>query len=268
MTQRSFRPRVLSGEPLLGCFLTWPVQGFPEVLALADFDFVVLDAEHGFFSIESIESMVRASDGVGLPSIVRVPSCPAAEVGRSLDAGAAGILFPRGESSAMVRQGVESAKYAPDGKRGLGGARANRYGTVPLDAYVREANASTVVIAQIETAGALAELEDIAGLDGVDVLYVGPNDLTFALGVPGKYADPAYQRELARIASAARGAGKTPGIMVARADQIPPLSEMGYRFFTMTDRALILESARNWRAALPAVSPVTASNSETKTRNS
>ena len=84
----------------------------------------------------------------------------------------------------------------------------------------------------------------------MDVLYVGPNDLTSALGIPGKYTDPAYQRELARIATVARAAGKTPGIMLARADQIPPLREMGYRFFTMSDRALILESARAWRAAL------------------
>lgn len=250
MTENSFRSRVLSGEPLLGCFLTWPVQGFPEVLALASFDFIVVDAEHGFFSIESIESMVRSSDGAGLPSIVRVPSCPAAEVGRSLDAGAAGILYPRGENAGMVRQGVEAAKYPPEGKRGLGGVRANRYGTVPLDAFVREANASTIVIAQIETAGAVADLESIANIDGVDVLYVGPNDLTQALGIPGKYADPAYQRELARIASAAKAAGKTAGIMLARADQIPPLSEIGYQFFTMSDRALLLESARAWRAAL------------------
>jgi len=91
-TEVGFRKRVLSGDPLLGCFLTWPVQGLPEVLGLAQFDFVVLDAEHGFFTIESIESMVRASDVSELPAVVRVPSCPAAEVGRSLDAGAAGIL--------------------------------------------------------------------------------------------------------------------------------------------------------------------------------
>src|SRR5512141_2000124 len=138
MTENGFRSRVLSGDPLLGCFLTWPVQGFPEVLALASFDFVVIDAEHGFFTIESIESMVRASDVARLPAIVRVPSCPAPEVGRSLDAGAAGILYPRGESAAMVRQGVEAAKYAPDGKRGLGGVRANRYGTMLLDEFVRQ----------------------------------------------------------------------------------------------------------------------------------
>lgn len=250
MTENGFRARVLSGDALLGCFLTWPVQGFPEVLALASFDFVVIDSEHGFFTIESIESMVRASDVARLPAIVRVPSCPAAEVGRSLDAGAAGILYPRAESAAMVRQGVEAAKYAPAGKRGLGGVRANRYGTMLLEEFVRQANASTLVIAQIETTGALAELDEIARLDGVDVLYVGPNDLTSALGIPGKYSDPAYQHELRRVAATAKAAGKAAGIMLARSDQIPPLLELGYRFFTMSDRTLILESARSWRSAL------------------
>jgi 4-hydroxy-2-oxoheptanedioate aldolase len=248
----SFRARVLSGEPLLGTFLTWPVQGLPEILALARFDFVVLDSEHGFFSIESIENMVRASDGAGLPSIVRVPSCPAAEVSRSLDAGAAGVLYPRSESATMVRQGIEAAKYAPMGKRGLGGARANRYGTIPLDQFVRDANEATAVVVQIETRGALSDLDAIAALDGVDVLYVGPNDLTFALGVPGQYGHAAYQAELARIAKTAKAAGKAAGIMLARADQIPKLSEMGYSFFTMSDRTLVLESARSWRAALSA----------------
>ena len=250
MSNASFRSRVLSGEPLLGCFLTWSVQGVPEILSLAKFDFIVIDAEHGFFSIESIESMIRASDGAGLPAIVRVPSCPAAEVGRSLDAGASGILYPRAESADVVRLGLEAAKYPPQGKRGLAGVRANRYGTVPLDRAVREANTSTLIVVQIETAGALADLDAISRVEGADVLFVGPNDLTQALGIPGQYADPGYRRELARIADAARAAGKTAGIMLGKADQIPALRDMGYRFFTMSDRALMFESARAWRAAL------------------
>ena len=145
----SFRSHVLANEPLLGCFLTWPTAGVTELLSIAGFDFLVLDAEHGFFSIESIEQMVIASDGAGIPAIVRVPSCVAAEVGRSLDAGAAGILFPRGNGSATVRGAIQSAKFPPDGKRGLGGVRANRYGTQPLDLFVRDANERTLMIAQI-----------------------------------------------------------------------------------------------------------------------
>ena len=210
----------------------------------------MLDAEHGFFSIESIEAMVIAADGAGLPAIVRVPSCAAAEVGRSLDAGAAGILFPRGDGRAAVRGAIESAKFPPAGKRGLGGVRANRYGTRPLDRFVQESNESTLIVAQIETAGALAELAEIAAEPGLDVLYVGPNDLTQALGVPGQYADPRYREALVKIAGQAKASGKTAGIMLGRADQIPPLRDLGYTFFTTSDRTLVLESARTWRQAL------------------
>jgi 4-hydroxy-2-oxoheptanedioate aldolase len=245
-----FRSRILAGEPLLGCFLTWPTAGVAELICLAGFDFLVLDAEHGFFTIESIEAMVIAADGAGIPAIVRVPSCTAAEVGRSLDAGAAGILFPRGDGCAAVRGAIQSAKFPPEGKRGLGGVRANRYGTEPLDRFVREANERTVMIAQIETAGALAELSEIAVVPGLDVLYVGPNDLTQALGVPGQYGDPRYQDSLRKIAGQARSSGKTAGIMLGRADQIPALRDIGYTFFTTSDRTLVLESARRWREAL------------------
>ena len=221
-----------------------------ELLAVAGFDFVVLDAEHGFFSIESIEAMVIAADGAGIPAIVRVPSCGAAEVGRSLDAGAAGILFPRGDGRATIHAAIEMAKFPPDGKRGLGGVRANRYGTQPLDGFVKEANARTLMIAQIETAGAFSELAEIASEPGLDVLYVGPNDLTQALGVPGQYGDARYREALARIARQAKASDKTAGIMLGRADQIPALRDLGYSFFTTSDRTLVLESARAWRAAL------------------
>jgi 2-keto-3-deoxy-L-rhamnonate aldolase RhmA len=194
--------------------------------------------------------MVIAADGAGLPAIVRVPSCAAAEVGRSLDAGAAGILFPRGDGCATVHGAIEMAKYPPSGKRGLGGARTNRYGTIPLDRFVADANEATAIVVQIETAGALAELPQIAAEPGLDVLYVGPNDLTQALGVPGQYTDRKYRDSLATISNQAKLSGKAAGIMLGRADQIPALRDLGYTFFTMSDRTLVLESARAWRGAL------------------
>ena len=246
----SLRSRIQAQQPLLGCFLTWPTAGTAELLALAGFDFLVLDAEHGFFSIESIERMVIAADAAGIPAIVRVPSCAAAEVGRSLDAGAAGILFPRGQGAGDVRAAIRSAKYPPQGQRGLGGVRANRYGTVPLAQFVGEANARTIVAAQIETAGALSELAEIAAEPGLDVLFVGPNDLTQALGIPGRYTDGRYRDALGTIARQARASEKEVGIMLGSVGQIPELRELGYTFFTTSDRTLLLESARAWRAAL------------------
>jgi 4-hydroxy-2-oxoheptanedioate aldolase len=194
--------------------------------------------------------MVVAADAEGIPAIVRVPSCTAAEVGRSLDAGAAGLLFPRGDGYAAIRAAIESAKYPPEGKRGLAGVRANRYGTQPLDRFVKDSNERTVVAAQIETAGALADLDAIASLPGVDVLFVGPNDLTQALGIPGQYEDPRYRSAVERVARAAAQAGKTAGIMLSRREQISPLTALGFRFLTTSDRTLVLESARRWREAL------------------
>jgi 2-keto-3-deoxy-L-rhamnonate aldolase RhmA len=245
------RARVRAGERLLGCFLTWPVAGAAELLALAGFDFVVLDGEHGFHDIESIENLVRAADSAPIPIIVRPPRYDSDVASRALDAGAAGVLAPRVEGSASARTAVENAKFAPDGRRGLGGVRANRYGTQALGDFVRESNEQTVVAIQIETPGALDDVASIASLPGVDVLFVGPNDLTQALGIPGRIDDRRYLDALERIAAAARDNGRAAGIMVSRREQVPELAELGFRFFTTSDRSLLLEIARQWRNSVP-----------------
>jgi len=247
-----FRSRVLARDALLGAFLTWPVEGPLELIGLAGFHFVVLDTEHGFFNPESVERMVRAAEGADLPVIVRVPNCLAsADAGRALDAGACGTLFPRADSDATVRAAVESVKYAPAGKRGLAGVRANRYGGVPFDHWVLEANEGTMVFVQIETAGALNAVEKIAAEKWVDLLFVGPNDLSQALGVPGHYDDPRYRAAIERVGVVARDHGKAAGIMLRTADQMPGLRALGYTVFTTSDRTLLTESARAWRAAVP-----------------
>jgi 2-keto-3-deoxy-L-rhamnonate aldolase RhmA len=245
------RRRVASGETLLGCFLTWPVSGVVELLAIAGFDFVVVDVEHGFFSIESVAATVLACDGAGIPAVVRAPTALSGELGRYLDAGAGGTLLPRVESVIMARAAIEAVKFAPAGKRGLGGVRSNRYATMPLGEFVHRANEETLVAVQIEREGALADLSRIADEPAVDVLYVGPNDLSQALGAPGDTTSERFRSALARVASEAASAGKTAGIMVGNRDQIPALRDLGYRFFTTSDRALALESARKWREALP-----------------
>ncbi|HTO77521.1 MAG TPA: aldolase/citrate lyase family protein [Thermoanaerobaculia bacterium] len=231
--------------------MTWPTAGLAELAALSGFDFLVLDAEHGFFTIESIAATVAAADAAGIAAIVRVPSCAAAETSRCLDAGAAGILFPRGDGAASIRDAIAAARYPPEGRRGLGGVRANRYGTVPYDRHVAESNAATLLAAQIETPGALADLDAIAREPALDVLFVGPNDMTQALGIPGRFDDPRYGEALARVAAAARAANKTAGIMAVRREQVPELLKAGFRFLTVSDRSLVLESGRSWRAAVP-----------------
>ncbi len=248
-TKDTLRSRIQAGDTLLGCFLTWPVGGFAELLAVARFDFVLLDTEHGVFSTESLASTIAAADAAGLPAMVRVPSCPSVDAGRCLDFGAAGTLFPRADGIDSVRAAVESVKFAPDGRRGLAGVRANKYGARPLAQFVSKANEETTVAVQIETSAALDDLIPISAEKNVDVLYVGPNDLTQALGIPGEYDHPKYQGAIARIAQTAKDARKTAGIMVGKTEQLSPLRKLGYRFFTTSDRVLLLESARAWRSA-------------------
>src|SRR5215831_8158145 len=239
-----YRGTILSGAPQLGAFLTWPVEGTLEILTLAGFNFAVLDTEHGYFNPESVERMVRAAEGAPLPVIIRVPNCHAsADVGRALDAGGCGVLFPRADGVAAVRSAIDSAKYAPVGKRGLAGVRANRYGSVPFDHWVLEANEGTIVFVQIETAGALDAVEAIAAEKWVDVLFVGPNDLSQALGVPGNYADERYRAAVERVGAAARARGKAAGIMLREAVQMGDLRSQGYTVFTTSDRGLVAQSA-------------------------
>lgn len=247
---KSLAARTRAGETLVGCFLSWPSAGVVELAAIAGFDFLVIDVEHGFFSIESVAAMVVAADGAGIPAIVRPPSPASTEVGRYLDAGAAGTLLPRVEGIDAVRAAIASLKFAPRGVRGLGGVRANRYGTEPLSAFVKKANEETLVAVQIERQGALAELPAIAADSDVDVLFVGPNDLSQALGAPGDTSSDGYRSALRRVASEATRAGKAAGIMVARREDVPDLAALGYRFFTTSDRALVLDSGRRWREAV------------------
>jgi 4-hydroxy-2-oxoheptanedioate aldolase len=251
MAESSLRARVLARETLLGCFVTWPTEGILELLALAGFAFAVLDSEHGSFGPESVERMVRAADGAKIPAIVRVPSCIAfGEAGRALDVGAAGTLFPRADGAAIVHGAAESVKYAPVGKRGLAGVRANRYGAFAFDHWVLEANEATAVFVQIETAGALNAVSEIAAEKDVDLLFVGPNDLSQALGVPGHYEEPRYRAAVERVGAVSREHGKGAGIMLRSPDEIPALAKQGYHVFTTSDRSLFSQSARAWRAAL------------------
>jgi 4-hydroxy-2-oxoheptanedioate aldolase len=155
----------------------------------------------------------------------------------------------------MARSAIEALKFAPLGRRGLGGVRANRYATEPLAGFVARANEETLVAVQIEREGALAELSGLADEPAVDILFVGPNDLSQALGEPGETTSKRFGAELARVASEASRARKAAGIMVGRREDIPRLADLGYRIFTTSDRALLLESGRRWRDATSSRSP-------------
>jgi 2-dehydro-3-deoxyglucarate aldolase/4-hydroxy-2-oxoheptanedioate aldolase len=168
------------------------------------FDAVWLDQEHAGLGIEQIEHAARAARAVGLDSFVRLTPTDYATVMRPLEAGAGGVMAAQIRSAAEAADVVRWAKFHPEGMRGVNGTGVDgRYGTLPLAEYFRRANAETFVAIQIEHVDAVEEVEQIAALAGVDVLFIGPADLSQSMGLPADWEHPRVWQAIERVARAA-----------------------------------------------------------------
>lgn len=177
----SLREKIRSGTAV-GTFLGVPTAMAAEITARAGWDFVCVDSEHGGMNLEAIDSMIRGAEAAGVPSIVRVPEV-GQDIARVLDLGATGVLVPRVETAAQAAEVVDRSRFAPQGSRGAGPGRASQYGYA-IGSYVESANDQIVVAVQIETATGLANVAEIAATPGVDVVFIGPIDLSVSLGAP------------------------------------------------------------------------------------
>jgi 2-dehydro-3-deoxyglucarate aldolase/4-hydroxy-2-oxoheptanedioate aldolase len=241
----AFRARVLSGEPVFGTFLAMGSTVSAEVCGRAGFDWCLVDLEHGLGGEGSLHGELAAVELTGAAAFVRVESGAALRIGRVLDHGAAGVMIPRLRSAADAAQVVSWARYPPAGVRGVAlSVRGANFGSAAADDVGLIDEATTIMI-QIENDAALADAEAIAAIDGVDVLFVGPNDLTHSLAIPGRFGDPRYLDALAAVGAAARSAGKVAGVMLSSPDEVEPHRELGYSFFALsTDSGLLGKAAR------------------------
>lgn len=196
-----------SGRPTTGYF---SMGGSPlqlERLATLGYDYLVIDGQHGYFSESDWAHAVRAVEVAGSPAIIRVPEAGIGVIGRALDTGAAGVIVPLVNSAAEARAAVAAAKFPPTGVRSRGVARTSPY----LVGSLHEIDQKTVVLCMIETRAGLEDVEAIAAVEHLDGLYIGPNDLSIALGGSG-VGDPAvadeFREAIARILTAAGSAGK------------------------------------------------------------
>ncbi len=172
------------------------------------FDALWLDQEHAGVSIEQIEQASRAARGVGLDTFVRLAPTDYATVMRPMEAGAGGIMAAQVKSARQAEEVVRWAKFAPEGMRGVNGTGIDgRYGTLPPAEYFRRANADTFVAIQIEHADAVEDVEKIARIPGVDVLFIGPADLGQSMGLSGDWDHPRLWQAFERVAKAAQAAG-------------------------------------------------------------
>lgn len=174
-------------------------------------DFIMLDMEHGAYSIETFSDIAQMARSVGLGIFVRVPELSKGYVSRIMDAGADGVMVPGIRTAGEVEDLVNWSRYAPLGKRGLGTPSGHTgFGGMGSDAatFMVRQNNLTLAIAQIETKEAINNIEEIAAVKGVDVLLIGPNDLSISLGVPGEIMGETMQRAIAKVADAAAQNGK------------------------------------------------------------
>jgi 4-hydroxy-2-oxoheptanedioate aldolase len=199
-----------------------------------DFDALWLDAEHAGIGMREIELATLAAKVYGMDPFVRLPAADYASVMRPLEAGAGGLMISMVASAAEAARAVRWAKFWPRGERGLnGGNRDGRFGLTPLAEYVKQVNDSTFLGIQIETAGALAEAAEIAAIPDVDLLFVGPSDLSQILGVPGDFENPRCFDAIQSIARACADAGKPWGVFSRGPEYAARMREMGCRFFVL-----------------------------------
>jgi len=249
--ERTLRARVLAGETLFGLFLDLGSPFSAEICARAGYDWLVVDLEHGAGTEAGLVGLLQSVEVGGSTAVVRPQSGERLRIGRALDLGAAGIVIPRLESAVEAREAVSYLRYPPAGVRGVAlRTRGAGMGSV-AHGEVHEVDERILGIVQIESVGALREADEIAAIDGVDVLFVGPADLTHSLGVPGRFDDATYLAALRTVVDACAAHGKAAGILVYDLGVVPGLLELGYRFVGIgADGALIASGAR---AALAAV---------------
>jgi 2-keto-3-deoxy-L-rhamnonate aldolase RhmA len=244
------RRRILAGETLFGVWASLSSPGSAELLGRAGYDWVVVDMEHGYTTESELLAHLTAIEGSGSVALVRPQSGERLRIGRALDMGAAGIVVPRLDTAEQVREAVTFLRYPPTGQRGVALlTRGARLGTVS-HAGVAALNDDIVGIIQIESPSALEAADDLAAIDGVDVLFVGPADLSHSLGIPGQFANPTYQDALRKVVAACRTHGKAPGILLYDHASFKPHLDLGFTFVGLgADVSFVNEGAKAALAA-------------------
>ncbi|HET7473745.1 MAG TPA: aldolase/citrate lyase family protein [Candidatus Limnocylindrales bacterium] len=248
---RSFRDRVLAGETLFGLWLDLASPASAELCANVGFDWLLVDLEHGAGTEADVLGQFHAIAAGGSVPLIRPQSGERIRIGRALDLGARGVMVPRLESAADAREAVSYLRYPPDGIRGVA-TRVRGAGLgVVKHPDVRRLNERVVGIIQIESVGGLRDADDIAAIDGVDVLFVGPADLSHSLGIAGQFESAEYTAALDRVVAACRAHGKAAGILVYDPAAVPPLLERGFTFVGVgADAALVADGAKRLLATV------------------
>lgn len=248
----TLKARLAAGETVLGSFVNLGSALAVEALCLGGLDWVLIDLEHGGGSESELAGQLLAADATGTPALVRVESPAYPRAGRVLDMGAEGVMFPRIDSAEQARAAVATLHYPPAGQRGVATYnRAAGFGTRPE--AIDGARELVLGVVQIESPAAVEAAEEIAALDGVDVLFIGPGDLSHALGIRGQLDDPRFRAAVERVVAAAEGAGRAAGILTPGPEAVAAAAADGFRFIGVgSDSAALARAGAAIAAARPA----------------
>lgn len=231
MRAEKLKNRLVSGETVIGTFIRSAEPAICEVLALCGFDFVVLDGEHSPLGIRELVDLVRAADSVNLPAIIRVSQNAPFPIMQALDIGASGIQVPQVNSAEEAIKLVSYSKYYPLGNRGFAAThRAALYGFKSPYEYTQEANANTLVVCYIETKEAIDNIEEIAKVEGIDVLFAGPFDLSQSYNVPGQINHPEVQKAIERVVTVCNSFDKAAGTIASNLEEAKNRIKLGFRY--------------------------------------
>ena len=247
MRENPLKARLEAGETVVGSFHPIPAPGIVELYGLVGFDFVIVDAEHGPSSVETLEAQVRAADAVDLPVVVRIAENTPQNILRHLDTGVLGVQLPMVNNAEQARAVVASVKYPPVGRRGLAGVRANGFGLMgSLGDYTRLANANMLVSVQVETQEAIDNLDQIMKVEGIDVVFIGPNDLATSLGYPGESANPKVLEVIEGLVKRIHAAGLPSGITAYDSAGIARAKGWGIQFVLGGTLPLLISASRSY----------------------
>jgi 2-dehydro-3-deoxyglucarate aldolase len=246
-----FKERLQRGEAFIGAFICLPVPESAEIFAELGFDWLILDTEHGPYDISTAQHMLQAVGG-RCPCVVRVPSTEEVWIKKALDIGADGVLVPLVNTPETAARAAAACRYAPEGVRGMGGARAHRYG-LGFSEYVARANRSIVTIIQAEHIAAVENIDAILRVPGIDAVFIGPYDLSASMGKPGRLQDPEVLAAVRTVRDAVLAAGLPLGIYCAEAAAARDYIRQGFTLIGLsTDLNFLTRTAA---AALAAARP-------------
>lgn len=233
MIKNKLKENIKKGESAVGIFIACNSPDIVEIAALSGFDFVVIDMEHGPLSVESTQNLLRAAEIRGIAPFTRVTEGSATKILRSLDVGSYGLHIPQVNDAQKAKNVVEYAKYFPMGNRGIAMPRAADYGTSnPLE-YFNTANEETMIVVHCENKESLDNLEEIAAVPGIDVIFLGPFDMSQSLGIPGQVSHSKIQKAAERVLNVSKKAGKAAGIFVSNGEEAKARIEQGFQYVTI-----------------------------------